>query len=71
MNNLRVITSAVSLGHDETLFVHAGPASSGGSETYPEPFLQYGHLRLSIGLEDPEDLIYDITNALDETFSTQ
>lgn len=71
VNNLRVITSAVSLGHDETLIVHAGPESRGGSETYPEPFLKYGHLRLSIGLEDPEDLIDDIINALDETFAPQ
>jgi cystathionine beta-lyase/cystathionine gamma-synthase len=71
VNNLRVITSAVSLGHDESLIVHVGPDSRGGGENYPEPFLKYGHLRLSVGLEDPEDLIDDITNALDETFTTQ
>lgn len=70
VDNLRVITSAVSLGHDESLIVHAGPDSRGGGETYPEPFLKYGHLRLSIGLEDPEDLIDDIVHALDNTFDT-
>ncbi len=71
VSNLRVITSAVSLGHDETLIVHTGAESRGGGETYPAPFLKYGHLRLSIGLEDPEDLIDDIINALDETFPNQ
>jgi cystathionine beta-lyase/cystathionine gamma-synthase len=66
--NLRVITSAVSLGHDETLIVHVGPVGRGGGENYPATFQKYGHLRLSIGLEDPEDLIDDILNALDSTF---
>lgn len=63
--NLRVITSAVSLGHDESLIVHVGPDARGGSENYPPEFLQYGHLRLSVGLEDPEDLIADLRSALD------
>ncbi|SOE74361.1 Cystathionine beta-lyase/cystathionine gamma-synthase [Burkholderia sp. OK233] len=67
--NLRVITSAVSLGHDESLIVHVGKAGRGGSECYPDVFREYGHLRLSIGLEDPADLIADIKAALDETFA--
>lgn len=66
--NLKVITSAVSLGHDESLIVHVGPDARGGSEHYPPEFLKYGHLRLSIGLEDADDLINDISAALDETF---
>ena len=66
--NLRVITSAVSLGHDETLIVHTGADGRGGSEHYPPPFQRYGHLRLSVGLEDPDDLIADIGAALDATF---
>ncbi|GAB3270654.1 trans-sulfuration enzyme family protein [Kineosporia babensis] len=65
--NLRVITSAVSLGHDESLIVHVGPDARGGSENYPPEFLQYGHLRFSIGLEDAEDLIADLRAALDRT----
>jgi methionine-gamma-lyase len=68
--NLRVITSAVSLGHDESLIVHVGPEGRGGWERYPEPFQRYGHLRFSIGLEDPADLIADLSAALDETFGT-
>lgn len=62
--NLRVITSAVSLGHDESLIVHVGPDARGGSQSYPPLFQQYGHLRLSIGLEDAEDLVADLRNAL-------
>jgi methionine-gamma-lyase len=62
---LRLITSAVSLGHDETLIVHVGPAGRGGSQYYPEPFRRYGHLRLSVGLEDAADLIADLRAALD------
>ncbi|WOH20490.1 aminotransferase class I/II-fold pyridoxal phosphate-dependent enzyme [Paenarthrobacter sp. GOM3] len=68
VNNLQVITSAVSLGHDESLIVHVGPDARGGSENYPESFHKYGHMRLSIGLEDAEDLVDDILNALDKTF---
>lgn len=65
--NLGVITSAVSLGHDESLIVHVGPDARGGSEHYPAGFTTYGHLRLSVGLEDTEDLIADIAQALDRT----
>lgn len=68
VSRLRVITSAVSLGHDETLIVHVGPTGRGGAEHYPEEFRTYGHLRLSVGLEDPEDLIADIDQALDHAF---
>ncbi|WP_027155783.1 aminotransferase class I/II-fold pyridoxal phosphate-dependent enzyme [Mesorhizobium sp. WSM2561] len=68
VSNLKVITSAVSLGHDESLIVHVGGSGRGGSDRYPPNFQKYGHLRLSIGLEDPEDLIADIRYALDQTF---
>ncbi len=64
--SLRVITSAVSLGHDESLIVHIG---TGGPRVaaYPEPFRRHGLLRLSVGLEDPRDLVADLTAALDAT----
>lgn len=65
--NLRVITSAVSLGHDESLIVHVG-TSGPRVAYYPEPFRTFGHLRLSVGLEDPADLIADLRAALDATF---
>ncbi|WEO75764.1 aminotransferase class V-fold PLP-dependent enzyme [Cryobacterium sp. SO2] len=63
---LRVITSAVSLGHDESLIVHVsgtGPRAA----YYPDEFQRLGHLRLSVGLEDADDLIGDLSAALDET----
>jgi methionine-gamma-lyase len=63
---LRVITSAVSLGHDESLVVHV----SGDDERaryYPEEFRRYGHLRFSVGLEDPRDLVADLDQALTAT----
>ncbi|MCU1558684.1 MAG: cystathionine gamma-synthase [Microbacteriaceae bacterium] len=65
--NLRVITSAVSLGHDESLIVHVG---TDGPRVvhYPDPFRTLGHLRFSIGLEDAEDLVADLSAALDATF---
>lgn len=61
---LEIITSAVSLGHDESLIVHVG-TSGPRVAAYPEPFREYGHLRLSVGLEDPEDLTADLAAALD------
>ena len=33
---------------------------------YPEEFRRWGHLRLSVGLEDVEDLLADLGAALDE-----
>jgi methionine-gamma-lyase len=45
-----------------------GGSGRGGSDRYPTNFEKFGHLRLSIGLQDAEDIIADITNALDEIF---
>ena len=61
---LRLITSAVSLGHDESLIVHVGTQGE-RVRHYPEPFQQWGHLRLSVGLEDAADLCADLGAALD------
>lgn len=65
--NLRVVTSAVSLGHDESLIVYVG-TSGPRVAYYPEAFRRLGHLRCSVGLEDPADLIADLSAALDATF---
>ncbi len=67
VSNLKVITSAVSLGHDESLIVHVG-GDGPRTVSYPEPFRTWGHLRFSVGLEDADDLIADLSNALDTTF---
>lgn len=61
--DLRVITSAVSLGHDESLIVHVG-TSGARAARWPEEFRRYGHLRFSVGLEDPDDLVADLDAAL-------
>lgn len=66
-DNVRVATLTVSLGTPETLIEH--PASMTHS-TYTEDELEAagipaGLIRLSVGLEDPDDLIAD----LDQAFS--
>jgi methionine-gamma-lyase len=67
VNDLRLITSAVSLGHDETLIAY---------EQYPEaravafapPFRDHGLIRLAVGLESAEDLIADLDAALTSAY---
>jgi methionine-gamma-lyase len=34
---------------------------------YPDGFKTWGHLRFSVGLEDPADIIADLRAALDAT----
>ncbi|PFG29780.1 trans-sulfuration enzyme family protein [Paramicrobacterium agarici] len=68
--NLRLITSAVSLGHDESLIVHVG-TSGPRVQHYPDEFKRYGHLRFSVGLEDPADIMADLDAALDATFGAR
>lgn len=60
---LRIVTSAVSLGHDESLIVHVAAAEK-RSRFYPEQFRRWGHLRSSVGIEDPRDLVADLDQAL-------
>lgn len=64
VSKLKVITSAVSLGHDESLIVFIGEKDE-RQYLYPEEF-HGGFFRLSVGLEDKEDLIRDIGQALEE-----
>ena len=59
---LRVITSAVSLGHDESLIVFLGESDE-RQYLYPEEFHD-GFFRLSVGIEDEKDLIEDLGQAL-------
>ncbi|MGW0037245.1 trans-sulfuration enzyme family protein [Gordonia sp. NPDC003376] len=68
VSHLKVITSAVSLGHDETLIVHVG-TDGPRVAAYPDPFRTFGHLRFSVGLEDADDLAADLRQALDATFA--
>ena len=63
VGRLRLFTSATSLGHDESLVAHV--AKSGPrQDRYGAPFTDHGTLRLSIGLEDAEDLLADLDAAL-------
>ncbi|WP_241156164.1 trans-sulfuration enzyme family protein [Leucobacter chromiireducens] len=66
--HLSLVTSGFSLGHDDSLIVHVG-TDGPRVAAYPEPFQTYGHLRLSVGLEDTDDLLADLAAALDETFA--
>ncbi|MDR1067436.1 MAG: PLP-dependent aspartate aminotransferase family protein [Clostridiales bacterium] len=62
VSHLRVITSAVSLGHDESLIVFLGENDE-RQYLYPKEFHD-GFFRLSVGLEDAADLINDMNQAL-------
>lgn len=63
VNSLKIVISAVSIGHDESLIVYTGPTDE-RNHFYPEEFKD-GHLRFSVGLEDPEDIINDLKQAFD------
>lgn len=62
VSHLKVITSAVSLGHDESLIVFLGPDDE-RQYLYPQEF-HNGFLRFSVGIEDADDIISDIEQSL-------
>jgi methionine-gamma-lyase len=66
LNKLKIIKLAVSLGGTETLASH--PAAMTHSDVPPESRKRLGIteslIRLSIGIENPDDLIADIEQAL-------
>lgn len=59
---LKVVTFAVSLGHDESL-IFPQPSYDERIHLYPERFRK-GFVRFSVGLEDTEDIIRDLDQAL-------
>ncbi|MCB6992693.1 aminotransferase class I/II-fold pyridoxal phosphate-dependent enzyme [bacterium 210820-DFI.6.37] len=61
---LKVITSAVSLGHDASLIVFLGEDDE-RQYLYPQQFHK-GFFRFSVGIEDAEDLIGDLQQALEK-----
>lgn len=67
MNRLKLIQRAVSLGDAETLIQH--PASMTHSTYTPEERLEHGIsdglVRISVGLETPEDILDDLMQALE------
>ncbi|MDD9147416.1 MULTISPECIES: trans-sulfuration enzyme family protein [unclassified Sporolactobacillus] len=62
VNSLKIIISAVSLGHDESLIVFIGPDDE-RIDFYPPEFRTHGFLRFSVGLENADDLIADLKQA--------
>lgn len=64
VSHLNVITSAVSLGHDESLIVFLGENDE-RQYLYPDEFSN-GFFRFSVGIEDVEDIIGDIRQALEK-----
>jgi methionine-gamma-lyase len=67
MNRLELVTRAVSLGDAETLVQH--PASMTHATYSPEERARHGIsdglVRMSVGLENVDDLLADIRQALD------
>ena len=70
INNLSIFKSAVSLGGSESLVCHPGSTThSSVSDDLREKFgVTDGLIRLSIGLEHPDDLIADLDSAFNSTF---
>jgi len=70
LDNLKLITLAVSLGGVESLIQH--PASMTHAGIAPEERVKAGItdelVRLSVGIEDVEDLIYDLGQALEKIY---
>lgn len=64
ISHLKIITSAVSLGHDESLIVFLGENDE-RQYLYPEEF-HNGFFRMSVGIEDIEDIIEDLRQALEK-----
>lgn len=62
VSQLNVVTSAVSLGHDESLIVFLGENDE-RQYLYPQEF-HNGFFRLSVGIEDVDDIIGDLRQAL-------
>lgn len=70
MNNVKLCSLAENLGSAETLITH--PASMTHSSVAPEARekagITDGLVRLSVGLENPEDIIADLDRALSQKF---
>ena len=67
LDRLELCTIAVSLGDAETLVEHAATMthSTYTSEELAAANIPEGLVRISVGLEDPEDIIADFRQALD------
>lgn len=64
VSHLKIITSAVSIGHDESLIVFLGENDE-RQYLYPKEF-HNGFFRFSVGIEDTEDIIEDLRQAFEK-----
>ena len=66
INNLKLIYHVANIGDSRTLAIH--PASTTHSQLSPEDQIKTGvtpgYIRLSVGIENIEDILYDINQAL-------
>jgi len=65
VSNLKMVISAVSLGHDTSLIVFLG-GDDERMHLYPKEF-RGGFFRMSVGIEDAEDIIEDLRQAFEAT----
>jgi methionine-gamma-lyase len=68
LRKFKVVTPAASLGHDESLIIYIPPDDERVA-LFPEPHRQ-GFFRFSIGLEDTDDVIWDLRQAMDAVAPT-
>ena len=68
MNRIKVATLAVSLGHTKTLVCHAASTthSTLSAAERQAAGVTDGLVRLSVGLEDLEDLMQDLDQSMQE-----
>jgi len=66
MSRLKLFTQAVSLGGVESLAAHAAAMWAGtlSDEAMRAAGIEPGLIRLSVGLEDPRDLLADLKQAI-------
>jgi O-acetylhomoserine (thiol)-lyase len=73
INAVKLISHLANIGDARTLIIH--PASTTHRQLSPEERLSTGvtedYIRLSVGLEDPDDIIADLKQALEASQKTQ
>ena len=73
INNLQLLSHVANVGDVKSMAIH--PASTTHSQLSEEEQIAAGvspdFIRLSIGLEDIEDILWDINQALNETMKSK